>query len=244
MWQKFLGSGLLLTLFTAVSSASTISYIRDAAPAGTHYYNDLYRSEAGNTGTSSVAAGLLQLEVSMSGPDGYYFNLFTYSADPFLPLSVAAAGETGAPFELVSLWGFGYSATTIDLVSKLYGNVYYDSQTSATKAAAFQFLIWEYIADPTFDLSSGFTQVTNSEVEDQALIWHAMQSQWTQHAAISILDGRADGRQSFFLKENVMPLHEAENPEPGSVALMGAGLVAVYLRRRRARATCTSHRSL
>lgn len=209
-------------------------YIRDAAPAETHYHNDLYRSQAGYTGSASVRAGLLHLEASMSGPDGLYFNLFTYCADPFLPLSVGPMGGVGAPFELVSLANFGYSATTIDRVSKLYGNVYYESHTSATKAAAFQFLVWEYIADPTFNLQSGFTRITNAEVRAQAMAWHAMQDQWTLHAALSVLDGRAEGRQSFFLKENMMPLHEAENPEPASMVLIGAGLIAVYWRRRRA----------
>jgi hypothetical protein len=229
-----LRSGVLLTLFTAIAQASTIAYIRDAAPAENHYHNDLYRSQAGYTGSASVRAGLLHLEASMSGADGFYFNLFTYCADPFLPLSVGPVGGNGAAFELVSLSGFGYSANTIDLISKLYGNVYYDSHTSATKAAAFQFLVWEYIADPTFNLNSGFTRITNSEVRAQALAWHGMQSQWTQHAALSVLDGRAEGRQSFFLKENMMPLNEAENPEPASMALIGAGLLAVYWRRRRA----------
>ncbi len=233
MWLHTLRSGLLLTLFTAIAPASTIAYIRDAAPAENHYHNDLYRAQAGFTGSSSVRAGLLHLEASMSGPDGFYFNLFTYCADPFLPLSVGPMAGTGTPFELVSLSGFGYSANTIDLISKLYGNVYYDSHSSATKAAAFQFLVWEYIADPTFNLNSGFTRITNSEVRAQALAWHAMQSQWTQHAALSVLDGRAEGRQSFFLKENMMALNEAENPEPASMALIGAGLLAVYWRRRR-----------
>ncbi|MFN7542694.1 MAG: PEP-CTERM sorting domain-containing protein [Acidobacteriota bacterium] len=223
---------LLGTLLAAISpcAASTIVYLRDAPPAGDFYHNGLYLSGAGSLGANSVRAGLFELQASFNDLPGSYFNLLTYCIDPYIPLSVAPAGDSGYAFQWISPNEYGFSQALTRKLQKLWGNAFADAQASPTAAAAFQFLVWEYIADPIFDFSAGHVQLNNPDVLAQALTWHSQLPSWTSNVLLHVFDGRSASRQSFLLYENTMPM--AENPEPSTWLMLGAGLLALHRSRR------------
>ena len=129
---------------------------------------------------------------------------------------------------------FGYSARAIDAIQLLWGNAFADSQTSATKASAFQFLIWEYIADSVFDLAAGVIKVSDTDVQNQVNVWNSNLGGWTTRASLLVLDGLAENKQSFFLQQISRSVPESPTPEPATYAMIGAGLLAlVYARRRK-----------
>lgn len=212
--------------------AATIGYLRDAPGGDGPFLSGAVVSGAGFIDTWNGRAGTLDLELSLNGQNGYYFDLLTYCGDPFRPLSVGPVGGLGSGFKVVSMQTFGYSTGDIDAIERLWAMAFNDSTTSATKAAAFQFLLWEYIADPTFDLNSGIVRVTDTNVLNQALAWNNQLSNASAHAILLVLDGSGSGKQSFFLEQVGTTL--IENPEPSTYALLGAGLIAFgYLRRKR-----------
>ena len=128
---------------------------------------------------------------------------------------------------------FGYSARTINAIQLLWGNAFADSQTSATKASAFQFLIWEYIADSVFDLAAGFVKVTDTDVQNQVNSWNNNLNSWTTRASLLMLDGQAENKQSFFFQQTVREVPETPAPEPATFAIIGAGLLTLIYSRRK-----------
>jgi hypothetical protein len=226
-------TGLLFLGLVLVSShpaAATTLYLRDAPPAGDSYHNSLSLAGAGSLGSQSVSAGLFEFEASFSGLPGTYFNLLTYSIDPYLPLAVGPANGSGLAFNWTSTPDYGFSDSLTQRLQKLWSNAFTASQASPTAAAAFQFLTWEYIADPNVDFAAGFVQTNNPGVLAQALAWHNQLSSWNSSVLIHVLDGGSANRQSFLLYENTMPM--AENPEPSTWLMLGAGLLALRRFRR------------
>lgn len=188
-------------------------------------------SGAGSIMSWSGRAGTLDFELSQNGVNGNYFDLLTYCGDPFRTLSVGPVGGAGFPFAIVSLQTYGYSSGDIVLIEKLWALAFSDSTTSATKAAAFQFLLWEIIADSSVDFSAGLVRISNAAVLNQATAWNSQLASATERATLLVLDGRAENRQSFFFEQEGE--FTSDTPEPATMALMGAGLVAVVLVRRR-----------
>lgn len=188
---------------------------------------------AGRIGLWNGRAGTLDFELSLNGPSGDYFDLLTYCADPLRPLTVPQSGGTGFAFQILSMEDFGYTSADIIAIEKLWKLAFSESLTSATKAAAFQFLLWEYIADSTVDLNSGVVKVTDTAVRDQASAWHQQVATATERAILLVLDGRGENRQSFFLEQEGRTL--VESPEPATCALLGAGLLGLAWARRRKR---------
>ncbi len=226
-----LAAGAVLTLANSVH-ASQVGYLREAPSADHPFAAGAFVEGAGHINSWNGRAGTLDFELSLNGVNGNYFDLLSYCGDPTRGLAVGPIGGQGFAFNIVSMQDFGYSAGDIDSIEKLWALAYLDSKTSATKAAAFQFLLWEYIADPIVDFATGMIPVEDASVLGQAQAWNGQLSNASANAALQVLDGHLDGRQSFFLEQRLEPL--VENPEPATYVLIGAGLVAVaYCRRKR-----------
>jgi hypothetical protein len=218
--------------FANLGQASSIGYLRDAPGGDGPFLDGTMVVGAGVINSWSGRAGALSFELGVNGANGNYFDLITYCGDPFRTLSVGPVGGEGYPFDIITMQGFGYAGGDIIAIEKLWAMAFNDSLTSATKAAAFQFVLWELIADTNVDFTSGVVRISNNAVRSQAEAWSGQLANATDRAILLVLDGRAANRQSFFFEQTATTL--IENPEPGTYFLIGAGLLAVgYLRRKR-----------
>ncbi len=237
-FKLLLMAASLLLIWTKTSQATPITvYVRDAFGGVTQdnlsggiFLANRVVKDADKINGYKVPAGTFSLEMSFNNPNGPYVSFLTYCADPFLPLKVSDPGTSGGAFTLKSLSDFGYNANVVSAVDLLWANAYADSLTSAVKAAAFQTLIWEYVGDVNagklFNLGGDAIQTNNSAVATQAAIWKGALANWTVKSNIMILDGAAAGKQSL--------LYDAGSsvPEPGTYAMIAAGLSALALRRK------------
>lgn len=242
MINKFKKHILLACAVLAVSGSgqATTVYLRDTPTSG-HFVPGLSQSGVGSINNSwNGNAGTLDLELSLTSPNSGFFSLLTYCIDPVRSLSVGPANGNGSSFQLVSMLDYFTSytpsvttpASTTANIQKLWANAFTDSMTSSTKAAAFQFLLWEYIADSTsFNLDSGVVKVTNAAVKAQANSWNSAMANWTSTANLQVVSGY-DTKQSFIYAPGGTGTNETI-PEPGTYAMIGAGLICLgYFRRK------------
>lgn len=243
MTTQFRTTFLVASAFLVLANsghAATLAYIRDA-PGGVNsagnppgiFLTGAVRSGVGSINSWNGGAGAFDFELSMDGPSGFYFSLLTYCGDPSRSLTVGPVGGLGGEFSINTMTDIGYSSRTINAIQLLWANAFADSQTSATKASAFQFLIWEYIADSTFDLGAGIVRVTDSDVQNQVNAWNTNLGTWTTRANLLMLDGRAENKQSFFFQQSLREIPETANPEPATYAMIGAGLLTLIYSRRK-----------
>ncbi len=191
--------------------------------------------------TAPSQAGTLIL-TNFIGPGGAYHQ----GVDVTVPTYGGQAGGfvgtfDGSPiqvwcFELTQTFNWGVSYTyTIGtpaneaLLSALFQEAYGAAITSAMNSAAFQLAIWEILYDPGLDLFSGtfHTNRVGNTTDALAQTWLAGLGGFTDKGDI-ILYHNGD-HQDFIGRRPPSDL-----PEPGPLALIGAGLVAMlYSVRRR-----------
>lgn len=218
----------LLSLSTAL--ATPMAYVKDAAGGDGVFATGLKSFGLGKVDGYKANAGALSLQISFNDPNGAYMSLLTYCGDPFRYLNAPAPDQPGNAYQITSLEGFGLNTTAANALQLLWGNVFQESLQNSTNAAAFQYLIWEYVADVNqsrpFNLNDGRIRVTDAAVQQRMITWNNQIASWTQRANLIVLDGRDSNRQSLFaVSSNV--------PEPSSYALMGLGLAALAWHQRR-----------
>lgn len=247
--SKFLTASLLgvALIMGSVSTASAATvYLRDTPTPTDHFvFNNgesLKRSGVGTIDGGNYWAGMLDFEMNLNSASSSstdWFSLWTYCIDPFRALSVGPANGNGTAFTLVSLVDYldnfvpdiPDAAGAAERISKLWANAFVDSALNKTTASAFQFLLWEYIGDGTYDPLNGRIRITNADVRNQATSWNNQIANWTTTVNLSAISG-FDTKQSFIFNNPGTPTNE-QVPEPGTYAFIGAGLLGlVYFKRR------------
>lgn len=226
-----LAAAILMLSFSS-AKATPMAYVKDAAGGDGVFSDGLKSYGLGKIDGQKVNAGAFSMQISFNDPNGAYMPLLTYCGDPFRYLDAAAPEAPGNAYHITSLEGFGLNTTAANALQLLWGNVFDDSLQNRTNAAAFQFLIWEYVTDVNqsrpFDLHNGRVRVTDAAVKAQMISWNSQIASWTQRANLIVLDGRGSNRQSLFAESSQIP-------EPSSYALMGLGLAALAWHQRRKR---------
>jgi len=242
-------AGSALLVFAGLGQAAAFQ-LRDAAGGDGVYLAGAVRTGVGSVNAYSGRAGTFDLELNTDGPTGDYFSLLTYGVDPTRNLVVGPVGGVGGAFNISTLvMFFNGDPATVEAVEKLWANAVNDSMSSATKAAAFQFLIWEYMLDSSFDLTQGNVSVMDADVLAQANAWTTASANWSRRGPLLVIDGRGEDKQSFLYAPFVMDTMERRmlnpvmgveqeeatpTPEPGTYVLLSAGLIglaALYSRR-------------
>jgi hypothetical protein len=186
------------------------------------------RSNPNNAWTTSnnTNTGAFDLRISFASSTGPYLPLLTYCIDPFLPLNlpVAPTSQPGRAYTMKTAAEFGWSTTVRDRIEILWANAFTMSTQSATNAAAFQALIWEYAVDlrngTGINLSTGRIGILDTATLNLATTWNnnITNGVWTLRQQLNILDGNPGSQSLLYVV-----------PEPSTYAMFGIGLVGVAL---------------
>jgi hypothetical protein len=181
-------------------------------------------------GNLAVAAGAFALQYRLGG-SGPWTDFLTYclEADESLGLSGATPVTGTLNWDIASTAEYAAAA---DSLMRLYATWFEDSKLSSVKSAAFQVAVWELATDPTINLNGGtFKLVTGGAVATQANDY-LNTGGWLPAADLGVI--LRVGNQDLLVETEGGTTPDAI-PEPGTLTVLGLGLLGLAAARRRRR---------
>ena len=195
-------------------------------------------------GAGSVQAHALLL-TNFVGPGGAYHQ----AVDVTTPAYSGQAGGFVGTFDgnPIQVWcyelgqTFNFGTTYMDytlgtpanegLLSALFQEAYGDAQSSALNSAAFQLAVWEILHDGDLSLYSGtfHTNRVGNATDLQAETWLAGLGGFSDKGDIILY---SSPEHQDFIGRKPPSDRDVDLPEPGPLALIGVGLVALLVSRR------------
>jgi hypothetical protein len=185
----------------------------------------------------NVDVGTFDLEINFGSgwSDFRTYTLYPLNAWPIGPNPHDDVGEAFKPVDLEKIDCIpnkrgekGILPDDERAIEILWSNAFELSQTNAVRAAAFQFLVWEYVWDPRVDFTTGNIRLGDTP---GAVAVRELAQLWASRIAEGVWTSRTDLQA---LEQPVccgtLPLIPV--PSPGSV---GLGMVSVVMLSRRKR---------